>query len=226
MHNTMFTTVRTLFLLLVAVSFTAWGQKTVVFASSASAGSEAKAVIAPEGFDLLKLEKNESLDTLCERDHLCEAIFMKVNRMDRRHIAAGRTVLLPVDTEKASEYVPVPQQLPDNRGEREVRVYLDKQYFGAYENGALLFWGPVSSGTRSHPTWPGEFVVNYKQRHKRSIKYNNAPMPYSINYDGPYFIHQQSLPGHPASHGCVRLLESDARRLFGWIRTGDPVTVL
>lgn len=218
--------IRTTFLLIIAMASVVFTEKALLIASPADSQSSTETVMAPEGFALMKLEKRESLAQLCEQDLACETIFMKVNRMDRRHISSGKNVLLPVDTQKASKYVPVPKQLSDSRGHREVRVFLDNQYFGAYENGSLLFWGPISSGTKSHPTWPGEFFVNYKQRHKRSIKYNNAPMPYSINYDGPYFIHQQSLPGHPASHGCIRLLEEDAKRLFGWVKNGDAVTVL
>lgn len=218
---------RTLFLLILAMGYTAFTEGTWLMASPAgNSSSKEITMVPPEGFDLLKLEKTESLAKLCEQNTACETIFMKVNRIDRRHISAGKSVLIPVDTEKAAEYVPVPEQLSDSRGEREVRVFLNDQYFGAYENGTLLFWGPISSGKKSNPTWPGEFFVNYKQRHKRSIKYNNAPMPYSINYDGPYFIHQQSLPGHPASRGCVRLLEADAKRLFSWVRNGDAVTIL
>ncbi|ASQ90396.1 L,D-transpeptidase [Prosthecochloris sp. GSB1] len=180
----------------------------------------------PAGFTLLKLEKSQSRAVLCNRDSLCESIFIRVNRIDRKRISAGKTVLVPVDIGKASEYVPVPRELADSRGEREIRVFLDDQYFGAYENGKLLFWGPVSSGRKSYPTARGMFFVNYKQRHKRSIKYDNAPMPYSINYHYGFFMHQQSLPGYPASHGCIRLLMPDAERLFQWARIGDPVTVL
>jgi len=179
----------------------------------------------PEGFSVMTLQKTESLIKFCGEDSLCEALFMKVNRYDRRRIPAGKTVLMPIDIQKALEYVPIPKQISDYRGEREIRVFLALQYFGAYENGAIAFWGPVSSGKKSRPTRPGKFVVNYKQRYKRSIKYHNAPMPYSINYNGGYFIHEQSLPGYPASHGCIRLLMSDAKKLFYWIKIGDPVTV-
>jgi len=179
----------------------------------------------PEGFALMKLKKKESLTRFCGQDSVCQALFMKINRYDRKYIPKGKTVLLPVDIEKASEYIPIPQVLDDSRGEREIRVYLTLQYFGAYEDGKLLFWGPVSSGKKSRPTWPGKFSVNFKQRYKRSIKYHNAPMPYSINYSGGYFIHEQSLPGYPASHGCIRLLMTDAKKLFNWVKIGDPVTV-
>lgn len=180
----------------------------------------------PEGFISQKLRKSESLSKYCGKDSLCQVIYMKVNRIDRQYIPAGRSVLLPVDVQKAAQYIPVPEFLTDSRGEREIRVFLARQYFGAYEKGKLLFWGPVSSGRKTYATPPGKFFVNYKQRHKRSIKYDNAPMPYSINYYGGYFMHQQSLPGYPASHGCVRLLMTDAEKLFNWVRVRDAVTVV
>jgi hypothetical protein len=41
------------------------------------------------------------------------------------------------------------------------------------------------------------------------------------NRDG-LAIHQYALPGLPASHGCLRLLERDAEWLFAW---GEPWTL-
>jgi hypothetical protein len=38
------------------------------------------------------------------------------------------------------------------------------------------------------------------------------------NREGLAF-HQYALPGHPASHGCIRLLERDALWLFDWGET-------
>lgn len=184
------------------------------------------ALKAPEGFTYHKLIRNQSVGELCAKDSLCQVLFKKINRIDRKIINAGKTVLLPVDTQKAVQYAPVPVQLTDGRGTREVRVFLSRQYFGAYEMGKLVFWGPVSSGKKTNATPAGKFFVNYKQRHKLSSKYENAPMPYSINYSGDYFIHQQSLPGYPASHGCVRLMMTDAERLFNWVRVHDAVTLV
>ncbi|WP_331562140.1 L,D-transpeptidase [Chlorobium sp.] len=180
----------------------------------------------PEGFVLQKLKKAEALSNYCGRDSLCQSIYMKVNRIDRKLVPAGRAVLMPVDLQKAARYIPVPELLTDGRGAREIRVFLSSQYFGAYESGKLVFWGPISSGRKTYPTHPGRFFVNYKQRHKRSIKYDNAPMPFSINYYSGYFMHQQSLPGYPASHGCVRLLMTDAEKLFNWVRVRDAVTIV
>jgi lipoprotein-anchoring transpeptidase ErfK/SrfK len=51
-------------------------------------------------------------------------------------------------------------------------------------------------------------------------------MPYAVNFsEKGYFFHHQSLPGKPASHGCIRLLKVDAERLFYWIGKNDPVII-
>jgi hypothetical protein len=183
-------------------------------------------IIVPDGFIRRPIKKGDSLAKICNADSICEVVFMKVNRLDNRHFPLGKNVFVPVEVSRAILYVPVPQTLADSRGEREIRIFLGLQYFGAYEKGQLFFWGPVSSGKKDRSTPPGKFFVNYKQRFKHSVKYENAPMPFSINYHNGYFIHQQSLPGYPASHGCIRLLPDDAERLFSWARIGDPVTVV
>jgi len=180
----------------------------------------------PDGFVKRVLKKGETLAKICNSDSTARIIFLKVNRLDERHFPLGKEVLVPVDVNKAILYSPVPAILTDSRGGREIRIFLNPQYFGAYEEGKLIFWGPVSSGRKERATPPGKFFVNYKERFRRSLKYENAPMPFSINYYKGYFIHQQSLPGRPASHGCVRLLLMDAERLFFWLQRSDPVTLV
>jgi lipoprotein-anchoring transpeptidase ErfK/SrfK len=90
--------------------------------------------------------------------------------------------------------------------------------------------GEVSSGSKAHPTPSGSFRVQSKQKNKRSGKYTNyfdqnTPMPYSLQFHGPYFIHEGWLPGYADSHGCVRLHYEDARFLFDRMRVGDRVLV-
>ncbi|MEI7749888.1 MAG: L,D-transpeptidase family protein [Candidatus Moraniibacteriota bacterium] len=181
----------------------------------------------PDGFEPKIIKKGDTLWSLCKGDSVSQAVFMSVNHLDNRHLPTGKKVLVPTDIEQANRYVPIPKKLSDSRDNREIRVFLDTQYFGAYENGALVFWGPVSSGRIGKTTPAGEYAIAYKQRYKCSKKYDNAPMPYSLNLSNTgYFLHQQALPGYPASHGCVRLLMKDAERLFFWSRVGDPVTVV
>jgi hypothetical protein len=43
-------------------------------------------------------------------------------------------------------------------------------------------------------------------------------LPWYFNFDNRQGLafHEYTLPGRPASHGCVRLLERDARWLYEW----------
>ena len=214
-----------LFLLASSLPVNAAGNQTAS-PSSALAAYGGRIPAIPEGFVQKVIKKGESLAKICNADSTVRILFMKVNRLDERHFPTGKVVLVPVDVNKAMLYTPVPTTLADSRGEREIRIFIDLQYFGAYEGGKLRFWGPVSSGKKQKPTPPGKFFVNYKERFKRSLKYENAPMPFSINFNKGFFLHQQSLPGRPASHGCVRLLQVDAERLFFWSQRRDPVTVV
>jgi hypothetical protein len=50
-------------------------------------------------------------------------------------------------------------------------------------------------------------------------------MPYSLQFRGPYFVHEGWVPGYADSHGCVRLRYEDARLLFDRIQLGDRIAV-
>lgn len=113
---------------------------------------------------------------------------------------------------------------------RSLTIFLDSQTFEYVEDDQVLLSGKVSTGTPQHPTPSGNFRVQSKIKNKTSGKYTNyfnmpTPMPYSLQFHGPYFIHEGWVPDHPDSHGCVRLHYEDARLLFHRIRTGDPVSV-
>ncbi len=120
-------------------------------------------------------------------------------------------------------------QLPPAQ-KRNMTIFLDSQTFEYVEDDQVLLSGKVSTGTPQHPTPSGNFHVQSKIQNKTSGKYTNyfnlpTPMPYSLQFHGPYFIHEGWVPGHADSHGCVRLHYEDARLLFHRIRTGDPVQV-
>ena len=77
----------------------------------------------------------------------------------------------------------------------------------------------VSTGLHGTPS--GNFRPQALSRHHRSSLFNNAPMPYSIFYDGHYAIHgtnQIGRLGRPASKGCVRLHPSNAAILFALVQ--------
>src|SRR5689334_17200228 len=88
------------------------------------------------------------------------------------------------------------------------RVEVDKtnQVLRAYAGDKLVLESPVSTGKEGHSTPNGTFAAGEKSRMHHSGLYENAPMPYSVDLGGGYFIHGfNSVPAHPASHGCIRL---------------------
>ena len=84
----------------------------------------------------------------------------------------------------------------------------------------------VCSGKESTPTPLGHFHVQEKRREHRSNLYNNANMPYfmRLTLDG-VGLHQGKIRRAPASHGCVRLREEDARFLFEHCAEGTAVFI-
>ena len=110
------------------------------------------------------------------------------------------------------------------------RVEIDKstQSLRAYEDCRLVIESRVSTG-RHNSTPNGRYRVVQKQRMHYSKRYKNAPMPYSVQYSGHYFIHgYRSVPNRPASHGCIRVPltgENSAKQFFEWVELGTPIEV-
>jgi lipoprotein-anchoring transpeptidase ErfK/SrfK len=131
---------------------------------------------------------------------------------------------------RASTQVPSAASLPPAR-QRVLTIDLAGQDFQYYEDAQQVLTGPISSGTPEHPTPTGRFRVLSKEKDKVSHSYTNAfdmptPMPYSLQFYGPYFIHEGWVPGYADSHGCVRLPYEDARFLFKRMRRGDEIIIV
>ncbi len=74
-----------------------------------------------------------------------------------------------------------------------------------YENWKLKLATYVSAWTKNHKTIKGKYPLNHSSIYRRSQKYNRAPMPYSLNINWGYFLHQWRSNGNPQSHGCIRV---------------------
>jgi hypothetical protein len=85
---------------------------------------------------------------------------------------------------------------------------------------------PVSTGMPGHPTPTGIFSVIQKERFHRSNIYSGAPMPFMqrITWSG-VAMHEGVLPGHPASHGCIRMPGAFAVTLFKTTKVGVRVLI-
>ncbi|MBM5811976.1 MAG: L,D-transpeptidase [Gammaproteobacteria bacterium] len=170
-------------------------------------------------------------------------ILEQLNRRDLSYLARLREIIVPQtwpDDELA--YSPLPRQYAWAAAyPKALVVHQPWQVFGAYEHGALVRWGALSSGRRSAPTPAGLFHLNWRSPGRCSTVCRDWYMPWYWNFDNQrgLALHQFTLPGHPASHACIRLLERDARWLFDWgegwqldptgrtvLRPGTPVFVV
>lgn len=96
-------------------------------------------------------------------------------------------------------------------------VALSTQSMTVTYRGAVIGEWPVSTARDGKETPTGVWTAKWLSRDHRSRLYNDAPMPYSIFFEGDYAIHgtyQTRRLGQPASHGCVRLSPKNAKLLF------------
>jgi len=112
------------------------------------------------------------------------------------------------------------------KGPLQIIISIADQRVSIYDNGALIARSSVSTGVARHPTPLGVFSVISKQRWHHSNLYSAAPMPYMqrITWSG-IALHAGVLPGHPASHGCIRLKNSFAIRLWHLTKRGTRVII-
>ena len=112
-------------------------------------------------------------------------------------------------------------------GPVEVVVSIPQQRAYVYRGGTLIGVSTVSTGRPGHSTPTGSFTILEKRPRHFSNIYNNAPMPFMQRLTwGGIALHAGQIPGHPASHGCVRLPLAFAQHLFGVTRVGASVHIL
>ena len=105
-------------------------------------------------------------------------------------------------------------------------VSLRNQRITVYDAKGWILRAPVSSGQKGRETPAGIFSVIQKDEDHYSNLYDDAYMPHMqrITWSG-IALHGGVLPGHPASHGCVRLPFDFAERLFDATAMGMRVIV-
>lgn len=114
----------------------------------------------------------------------------------------------------------------EGNGPARIIVSLTDQLAFLYKGDALVAVSTISSGKTENPTPTGIFPILEKKKFHRSIKYENAPMPFMQRLDKyGTALHAGHLPGYPASHGCIRLPAPFAAKLFSVTDVGTPVMV-
>lgn len=105
-------------------------------------------------------------------------------------------------------------------------VSIKDQRVTVYDADGGSITGRVSSGRDGYETPVGVYSVLQKEEEHYSNLYDDASMPFMqrLTWSG-IALHAGQLPGYPASHGCVRMPDSFAQRLFPLTKVGMRVVV-
>ena len=114
--------------------------------------------------------------------------------------------------------------------DKYILVDLDMQTAYAYENGEIVMSGRVATGKEGHRTPTGYYRILEKKRHHRSNLWpkpdGGARMDYMLRLTNTGIaMHLGPVPRYPASHGCIRMKNGFAQRLWRWAEVGTEVEV-
>ncbi len=144
---------------------------------------------------------------------------LKLNRVDLAHIRDRDSLVVPEAFGDSLDFAPFPRAIAALRDSAKVLlISLRVQAFAAYDSGQLRRWGPTSTGRRDMPTPTGLYHTNWKDKSRISTFDDEWKLEWYVNLDNfqGVSLHEYELPGYPASHSCVRLLEADAIWMYSW----------
>jgi len=156
-----------------------------------------------------------------ERSQLIELL----NRQTVENTPLGDTLVVPTQYDlDFRAYSPFPRYYPGAHDIGKVFIIHKKvQAFAAYQYGKLARWGIVNTGNPDSTATPnGRFNFNWKQKERVSTLSPPGEewrMRWVINFVASrgIHVHQYSMPtGGPTSHGCVRLVDADAKWIYDW----------
>lgn len=177
-------------------------------------------------YQCVKVSRSQSWENMFP-DEQQRDVVQRLNR-SYNYLWAGKTIVVPKNLKYLSlfDISPFPLKIKPE-GEKQVIVDQDKLAWVAYDkNGNLVRWGPIASGStkcsdssRSCLTMTGIFRFFSKENQNcRSGVYpigrGGAKMPYCMYFHKGFAMHgSHDVPGHRASHGCVRMFTRDAKWL-------------
>ena len=175
-----------------------------------------------ETFSYWPIKVSDSLSKLFYKTFTKEQQYTiaALNRIDTDHIKTRDTLIVPNEFKaQFIDYTPFPRLL-DNAKEIPKLIIFSYpiQAYGVYENGNLVKWGPTNMGKKSAQTPRGLFFTNWKGRKVKSTVDDEWILNWNFNIHNTDGVgwHQYALPGYPASHSCLRLLDADAQWLYNW----------
>ena len=136
----------------------------------------------------------------------------------------GRVGLKAAGEQSAREAKPA--EAPNPERPLFVVASIADQRVSVYNYVGLVASSAISTGMAGHPTPKGIFTIIGRERFHRSNIYSAAPMPFMqrVTWSG-IAMHLGVVPGHPASHGCIRLPAGFATKLWGLTKIGERIVI-
>jgi lipoprotein-anchoring transpeptidase ErfK/SrfK len=178
------------------------------------------------------VQPGDTLTSLSAKFGMPPGLVAEANReIDIDKLSVGQEIRIP-SQDILTPYLPV--------RDKKVVVSLDEQRVRVYENGALLYDWPVSTGIKESPTHRGTFQVLDKVDEAYASQWD-LWMPYFISVyvagggvengfhelpilAGGNRLWEGSL-GSPASYGCIILGIPEAQTLYEWAEVGVVVEI-
>lgn len=197
--------------------------------------------VRPASKSFLEMTEKESMRWFLKNERRLSPLMMAANNGDvdiisalidygaKKYTYSGRHRLYPVNFASRRGDVKAMQvilgQDPENEKYHAI-LDLSEQRVRLYDNkGKVVFSSRVSTGKRGFRTPKGVFVITDKHRHHNSTIYGSS-MPYFQRLSCSAFgFHSGNCPGYPASHGCIRMPYSAARKLFSLTPVGTRVVI-
>lgn len=180
-------------------------------------------VVIPINYHAIAVTKESIPEIKSEYDSAKMRVILAINRVDAAKWQRLDTLIVP-DTFVADfkQYAPFPKQVSSIEKVHKMILYSQSiQAFGAYENGQLVRWGPISTGKKSTPTPNQLYHTNWRSKKTVSTIDDEWIMEWYFNmgnFSG-VSMHQYEMPGYPASHACVRLYKEDAIWFYNWCKS-------
>jgi len=200
-----------------------------------------KQFVRPASKEFLALTKKESMRWFLKNERRLTPLMMAANNGDleiiksllhhgaKKYVWSGRHRLYPLNFASRRADVKSMQvilgQDPENEKFHAVLDLSDQRVKLYNPKGEVIFSSRVSTGKRGFRTPTGTFVITDKHKKHNSSIYGSS-MPFFQRFSCAAFgFHSGNCPGYPASHGCIRMPYSSAKKLFGITPVGTRVII-
>jgi lipoprotein-anchoring transpeptidase ErfK/SrfK len=178
------------------------------------------------------VQHGDRMTTIAARYGMPPGILIEANPgIDADHLSVGQELTIP-SQDVLTPYLPTPGQ--------RIVISIAEQRMRVYENGALLYDWPISTGMASSPTYTGVFQILSKEENAYASQWDlwmpNFMAIYRAGADVYNGIHAlpilssgrrlwEGLLGSPASYGCIILGIQEAEILYNWADVGVIVVI-